>query len=73
MNSNKNPTMPCPGCNSILQFDTADLLKGKKIKCDHCGTIIGLDNNSKDTLSEALVQRNKIMNDRKANNLDSDQ
>lgn len=74
MNSNKTLTMPCPGCNTILQFDAADLLAGKKIICTHCNANIGIDHNTTDALKDPLAQRiklNKIMNDNK-NNLNSD-
>lgn len=75
MNSNNNPSMPCPSCNTILQFDAADLLAGKKIKCTHCGAHIGLDPNATESLLDPLAQRiklNKIINDQK-NSLDTDQ
>lgn len=47
-------TIPCPVCGNNISFDTRELLKGVKFTCSKCNAVIGLAEESKATVQDAM-------------------
>jgi transcription initiation factor IIE alpha subunit len=53
---NTDQTLPCPVCNTKIPFDAQQLLMGTQFTCSNCNAIIGLANESKPIVENALQQ-----------------
>jgi len=47
-------TLPCPVCQTSITFDVHGLLQGKKYTCPNCNSSIGLGDESKSSVEEAM-------------------
>ena len=55
------PSISCPHCNSNLEFDINELLKGKTFTCSTCNTNITLTyQDNKDTLAKATKKLDEL-------------
>ncbi len=57
----KNPSFPCPKCNTLIGISLEDLLNAKKLTCPNCSLNfkIGADE-SKSTLESFQKIHNKL-------------
>jgi len=55
-----NTKIKCPDCNAEILINTYQLLSGAKFSCSSCNLVVGLQNESKDTVSNALAELEKI-------------
>ena len=46
--------LPCPVCQTEIVFDVNGLLQGEKYTCPNCNSSIGLGEESKSTVQEAM-------------------
>ena len=55
-----NTKINCPECNEEIIINTKQLLLGVKFSCFNCNLIVGLANESKSLVNDALNQFSKI-------------
>jgi len=56
----KNTKINCPECNEQIVINTQQLLLGVKFSCFNCNLIVGLANESKQAVNDAMTQFSKI-------------
>lgn len=55
-----NTKINCPECNEAIIINTQQLLLGVKFTCFNCKLIVGLANESKPLVTDAMKQFSKI-------------
>ncbi len=59
---NSEQTLPCPVCGTKIAFDTRELLKGVKFKCSNCDSAIGLADESRPLVQDAMDKFDELRN-----------
>lgn len=57
---NSDQSIPCPVCGTKIPFDTRQLLLGVQFVCSNCQSAIGLANESKPIVEEAMEKFDKM-------------
>jgi transposase-like protein len=52
-------SLPCPVCQTQIVFDVNGLLRGEKYTCPNCNSSIGLGEESKSSVQEAMDKFNE--------------
>ena len=47
-------SLPCPVCQTQIVFDVNGLIRGEKYTCPNCNSSIGLGEESKSSVKEAM-------------------
>lgn len=55
-----NTKINCPDCNEEIIINTKQLILGVKFSCYSCNLIVGLANESKTLVNDAVKQLSKI-------------
>jgi transcription initiation factor IIE alpha subunit len=53
-------TIPCPECGTKIPFETRQLLMGVQFPCPKCQSLIGLAQESKPLVEEAMNKLEKV-------------
>ena len=53
---------PNPECNGKIAMNPYLLLQGKSFECKQCNSFVGLNNESKSVLSDALTKLEELKN-----------
>lgn len=59
--------IPCPVCNTLITFDAKQLILGTNFRCPGCHTNIGLANDSRPIVEQALQKLDDSLKKRKTN------
>jgi transcription initiation factor IIE alpha subunit len=57
---NTEQTIPCPECGTKIPFDTKQLLMGVQFACPKCQSLIGLAQESKPLVEEAMEKLERV-------------
>ena len=52
--------MPCPNCNSVIEFNVRMLLQGSSFSCSNCNAKISLSSEGKEQAVESMNAFNEL-------------
>nr|WP_319569867.1 hypothetical protein [uncultured Draconibacterium sp.] len=55
--------IPCPVCNTKIPFDTKQLIAGIQFSCPNCQASVGLSQESKPLVEEAMKKFEELKQD----------
>lgn len=56
-------SIPCPVCQTAIEFDVQGMLQGKKFTCPNCNSSIGLQGEDQNIVNEAMTKFEKLKKD----------